>query len=165
MKVIGIIDNDIVDSMTGFTTSLWLGGCPIHCNGCHNKSYWDPEQFPDCDPKVAVEHIVEGLTSGGFRKKNFSILGGEPLAPWNKEGVLEVVKDIKYRYSDICIYLWTGYLWENLKKDPICSEILKYVTYLIDGPYKEELKDRNLRLRGSSNQRLIDLRNNIILAR
>ena len=85
----------------------------------------------------------------------------------NKDMVLEILKSVRIAYPDIKIYLWTGYTYEFLKslKDNTINDILNQLDYLIDGPYVESERDLTLKLRGSRNQRLIDMKATLELSK
>lgn len=149
MKYAGLIENDIVDSDDGICVSLWMQGCPHHCKGCHNPETWDFNGGIEIDREKLVENVINSLTQNGV-KRNFSILGGEPLAEENLEDTLYIINRVRNKFPKIKIYLWTGYTIENLKiKD------LKKIDVIIDGLYDEKLRDISLPLRGSSNQRIL----------
>ena len=149
MKYAGLIENDIVDSDDGICVSLWMQGCPHHCKGCHNPETWDFNGGIEIDREKLVENVINSLTQNGV-KRNFSILGGEPLAEENLEDTLYIINRVRNKFPKIKIYLWTGYTIENLKiKD------LKKIDVIIDGLYDEKLRDVSLPLRGSSNQRIL----------
>lgn len=149
MRYAGLIENDIVDSDDGICVSLWMQGCPHHCKGCHNPETWDFNGGIEIDREKLVENVINSLTQNGVNR-NFSILGGEPLAEENLEDTLYIINRVRNKFPKIKIYLWTGYTIENLKiKD------LKKIDVIIDGLYDEKLRDINLPLRGSSNQRIL----------
>lgn len=149
MRYAGLIENDIVDSDDGICVSLWMQGCPHHCKGCHNPETWDFNGGIEIDREKLVENVINSLTQNGVNR-NFSILGGEPLAEENLEDTLYIINHIRNKFPKIKIYLWTGYTIENLKiKD------LKKIDVIIDGLYDEKLRDISLPLRGSSNQRIL----------
>ena len=159
MRYAGLIENDIVDSDDGICVSLWMQGCPHHCKGCHNPETWDFKGGIEIDREKLVENVITSLTQNGI-KRNFSILGGEPLAEENIKDTFDIINCVRNKFPKIKIYLWTGYTIEYLKK--LCtskyvyiSKILKNVDIIIDGLYNEELRDVNLPLRGSSNQRIL----------
>lgn len=163
MQIAGIIDNDVVDSINGICVSLWVSGCPLHCKGCHNPQLWDFNYGENVPRKEVMEKLIDMIRANGL-KRNFSVLGGEPLAPENIEDVMHVINRIRSVFkNEITIYLWTGYTIEVLKEKAskldeygkCVNKILKTIDVLIEGPYVEELKSPTLRLRGSSNQRIL----------
>jgi anaerobic ribonucleoside-triphosphate reductase activating protein len=83
-----------------------------------------------------------------------SILGGEPLHPQNRDDVLQLISQFKSKYPDKSVWIWTGYLWEDVADDLVGSGI----DVVVDGLFKEDLKDLRLKYRGSANQRVIDVK-------
>ena len=156
MRYAKINPNDVANG-EGICVSLFVQGCPHRCKGCFNPETWDFEggfEFTDRE----IKYIIEAL--GLFKiQRNFSILGGEPLAQENRETVLEIIKEVRKYYKGIKIYVWTGYYLESIVNEPIIKEIISLVDYIIDGPFEEDKKDLTLKLRGSSNQRIWDLTN------
>lgn len=154
MRYAGLIENDIVDSDDGICVSLWMQGCPHHCKGCHNPETWDFNGGIEIDREKLLENVISSLTQNGI-KRNFSVLGGEPLAPENLGDAAYIINKIRESFPDIKIYLWTGYVIEELnKKNIFIKQILKNIDVLIDGPFILEKKDLTLKLRGSANQRI-----------
>jgi anaerobic ribonucleoside-triphosphate reductase activating protein len=156
MKIAELKLNDCVDG-EGITVSMWMQGCPLKCKGCHNEHLWDFEGGYD-EPELKGK-IIKAISANGI-KRNFSILGGEPLCEENIPTVLDIVKSVRTAYPDIKIYLWTGYTYEyliSLKNENIL-EIFSCLDIMIDGPYVQEECDLMLYLRGSRNQRVIDMR-------
>ena len=88
-------------------------------------------------------------------KRNLAILGGEPLCPQNVKGVINLCKEFKKHYPEKMIYLWTGYVIEDFNLTQ--KKILKYIDILVDGRFEENKKNLSIMLRGSSNQRVIDI--------
>ena len=155
MRFSKIKDNDIANGI-GITMSIWTQGCPHHCGGCFNKETWDfnlGKEFTNDD----LNYIISNIDSFNV-KRNLSILGGEPLCPENVEGVINLCREFKKVYPDKLIYLWTGYTIEEFNK--LQKQVLEYVDFIIDGKFEEAKKNLNLHLRGSSNQRIFDIKNN-----
>lgn len=153
MKYARLIKNDIVDG-EGICVSLWLQGCLHKCKGCHNPETWNKDRGIEVDEEELTKQVLEAISANGI-KRNFSLLGGEPLAPYNVDYSLKIVTLVKEKYPDIEIYIWTGYIYENLNNKQ--KEVVNKATYLIDGPYIQEQRDITLPLRGSSNQRIIKI--------
>ena len=155
MRFSKIKDNDIANGV-GITLSVWTQGCPHHCKGCFNKETWtfnEGNEFTNDD----LNYIISNIDSFNV-KRNLSILGGEPLCPENVEGVINLCREFKKVYPDKLIYLWTGYTIEEFNK--LQKQVLEYVDFIIDGKFEEAKKNLNLHLRGSSNQRIFDIKNN-----
>lgn len=156
MRINRIKDNDIANGF-GITMSLWTQGCPHHCKGCFNGETWsfvDGEEFTEEN----LNYIMENIDKHNINR-DLSILGGEPLCPENIEGVLHVCEAFKNKYPHKKIYVWTGYTAEDF--DELQREIFKYADVLVDGKFEEEKKNISLTLRGSSNQRVINVKETI----
>ena len=159
MRIAGIKYNDIVDGI-GICVSLWTQGCPFHCKNCHNPQTWDFNGGYEVTDLKGT--IVKAISANGVIR-NFSILGGEPLCPENVEAVKEIISTVRIAYNNypIKIFVWTGYILEQLqkrrKKEADLDYILSNIDYLIDGPFIEEERDITLWLRGSSNQSVYKL--------
>lgn len=153
MKYANIKLNDIVDG-DGICVSLWVQGCPHRCEGCHNQETWNFECGQDYTEKT-LNYILDSISANEVQR-NFSVLGGEPLCPENIKEVHATISAVKKKYPNIRIYLWTGYLLEELESryDIITDSILWEIDYLIDGLFVLDKRDITLRLRGSSNQRI-----------
>lgn len=156
MKYAGLMENDFTDG-SGVCVSLWTQGCPHHCPGCHNPETWDFDGGYEVPDNIRGQ-IIKAISANGITR-NFSILGGEPLCEQNLDFVYNVISAVRIAYPNIKIYIWSGYILEELteKNNPKIIEILKKANYLIDGRYIDELRDITLPLRGSSNQRIIKL--------
>lgn len=155
MRYAAIKYNDIVDTESGICVSFWAQGCPNHCKGCHNPQTWNPNEGFEKGEEELIKEICEAIGKNGI-KRNFSILGGEPLAEYNKKQISNIITSVKKQYPNIKIYLWTGYILSDLtnKKDIDIMNILKNIDILIDGPYIEAERDITLKLRGSRNQNI-----------
>ena len=152
MRFSKIKDNDIANG-EGIVMSLWTQGCPHHCKGCFNMETWDfnsGEEFTEKDK----EYILQNIDKNNI-KRNLSILGGEPLCPENINGVIELCKEFKNTYPKKLIYVWTGYLIEDFNETQ--KELIEYIDVLVDGKFEEENKSLSLKLRGSTNQRIINI--------
>lgn len=145
----------------GCRASLFVQGCSFNCPGCFNlvaRDFEGGKEFTDQTMNLLLELAKPDYISG------LSILGGEPLHPRNRADVLDLAKKFKEVYPNKTIWLWTGYLWEEVASDLVGSDI----DVVVDGKFVEELKDLRLKFRGSSNQRVIDVQaslknNNITL--
>lgn len=153
MRYADIKPNDSVNG-EGVCVSLFVQGCNNFCEGCFNKETWD---FNGGKPFGGreLQYIKRSLTANNI-KRNFSVLGGEPLHSNNIKEVITVINEIKTFDNSIKIYVWTGYLYEDLLKK-YGEKIFKNIDVLIDGRFEMKEKDVTLKLRGSSNQRVIDV--------
>lgn len=158
MQYSGLIENDIA-AAPGLCVSFFVQGCPHHCPGCHNPETWDFDGGIEFTPDV-LDKIVEALTKQNIQR-NFCVMGGEPLCLENAFLTFMVVKHVKDHVPNAKIYIWSGYTIEELEHaiHPLVKASLELADYLIDGPYQEELRDITLDMRGSSNQRIIPLKN------
>lgn len=159
MKYAGIIRNDI-SAGEGVCVTFFLQGCDQHCPGCHNPETWDFDGGYEFTQDT-LDKIINSLQANGIQR-NFCIMGGEPLHPQNQFLTNLVIEEVKKHYPDIKIYLWTGYIYENLidKQEKLLQNILKNVNVLIDGPFILEQRDITLPMRGSKNQRVLVLKEN-----
>ena len=147
----------------GVRTSIFLSGCSIHCRGCFNHEAWSYD-YGTLFTQATIDYILETLNSDNIA--GLSILGGEPLDPRNRFGVFQLIQAVKTTYPDKDIWLWTGYLWDDLfdaivtEKDPnaVLLNILGNVDIIVDGPFDENQQEVGLRFRGSANQRILDAR-------
>ena len=160
MKYNTIIPNDVVNG-EGVCVSFFVQGCPHHCPGCFNPETWDFNKGIPYTIDVKWQIIKE--ISANNITRNFSILGGEPLAPQNIEMTWDIINAVRHAYPYITITLWTGYTFEqliNYYDDANLINILDKIDVLIDGPFIEEEKDLSLHLRGSKNQHIYRKFNN-----
>lgn len=156
MRIADLKSNDIVDIDKGICVSLWEQGCPLHCKNCHNPQTWNPEGGIQINLTDLLNSICDAISANGITR-NFSVLGGEPLAPYNLENTATIIENVRYKFPQIKIFLWTGYTYESLDlNNQYISSILSNINYLIDGPYLESKRDITLPLRGSSNQRILE---------
>ena len=132
--------------------SVYFQGCEFHCEGCFNPSTWN---FNDGDEwNEDVQNKVLELCDREYIHR-LSILGGEPAHPLNNETVVNLMKAFKERFPKKKIWMWTGYLFENIPN----KELLQYADYIVDGQFQLDKKDLRLKFRGSSNQRIWEKRN------
>lgn len=157
MRYSKIKDNDIANGK-GIMMSLWTQGCPHRCKGCFNPETWDYNGGMEFTEKEE-QYILENINAFNI-SRNLSILGGEPLCPQNVDGVLALCKKFKQIYPEKMIYIWTGYVLEDFNDTQ--KEVLNYIDILVDGQFMADLKNLSLKLRGSSNQRIIDVKKTII---
>ncbi len=136
----------------GLRVVLWVSGCSHGCKGCHNRITWDPNGgllFDDSAKQEIFAELDKSYISG------LTLSGGDPLFPGNRDTITSLVQEVKEKYPDKTIWLYTGYEWEEIKNLPL----IPYLDIIVDGKFIESLKDDKLHWRGSSNQRLIDVKN------
>lgn len=154
MNYSGINKCDVANG-PGFRVSLFVSGCRNRCPGCFQPETWDFNYGQEFTLYTWSE-LLRGLKNPNIN--GLSILGGDPFEPENRETVEKICYLVKNRFGDTKdIWVWTGYLFENLKDLPA----MKYIDVLVDGRFEESLKDLRLAYRGSSNQRLIDVRESL----
>lgn len=149
------MENDTVDTLEGINVSFWVQGCPFHCKGCHNPQTWDYDKGIEL-PKDYIKKVMLLLRKNGIHR-NLSVLGGEPLFGDNYSITYNLVKSIKENMPDVVIYAWTGGDYEDIVNNPNMKDILNYIDILVDGRFILEKRDITLTLRGSGNQRVIDV--------
>ena len=145
--------NDIANGL-GVRVSLFVSGCRNHCEGCFQPQTWDFEYGQPFTREVEDE-ILEALRPDWIQ--GLSILGGEPMEAENQEVLLPFLKRVKEEYSNKDVWLYSGYVYEQIKD----AELLQYVDVLVDGPFVETLKDPSLAFRGSSNQRILNVQESL----
>ena len=139
----------------GVRVSIFMQGCSFHCKNCFNQETWDfkgGKEFND----DTINKVLELCNKKHI--KGLSILGGEPMHPSNIEGTTKLAKAFKEKFPDKNLWVWSGYKFDEDLKD---KEVVKYIDVLVDGTYKDELHDFNLKWKGSSNQRVIDVQKSI----
>ncbi len=157
MRYHNITKKDMLNG-DGLRVVLWFAGCAHHCKNCQNPITWDPEGGLPFD-ESARQEIFEELEKDYISGITFS--GGDPLYVGTREGLFELIQEIRSRYPRKTIWLYTGYLWEE-----ICHlELIPYLDVVVDGRFVEELKDNNLPWKGSSNQRVIDVQTTLRLGK
>lgn len=149
--------NDIVNSDGGINISIWTQGCPHHCKDCFNPTTWSFNTGKEYNEEL-VEYIFSNIDKHNI-KRNLSFLGGEPLCEQNVLGVIDLCKRFKEKYPNKKILIWTGYAYEDLNKDQ--KSVLQHIDILVDGKFEIDKKDISLKMRGSSNQRIIDVKESL----
>ncbi len=149
MRYHNITKDDMLNG-DGLRVVLWVAGCSHGCKGCQNPITWDPEggvPFGEEDKAEIFEQLdksyIEGIT--------FS--GGDPLHERNVKEITALAKEIKEKYPQKTIWLYTGYTWEEVKD----LEVIRYLDVLVDGKFDLATRDVNLKWKGSLNQKVIDV--------
>ena len=148
IRLIDIVEDTMVDG-PGLRTSIYCAGCQHQCPGCHNPHTWSMEAGRD----VSTEEVMEVIEADPFAHVTFS--GGDPM--YQPEGFAELADAIHQRTAKN-IWCYTGFTYETLLRMPRQRRLLEQLDVLVDGPFVERLKDPDLQFRGSSNQRLIDVK-------
>lgn len=157
MNYAGIKKLDVANG-PGLRVTLFVSGCTHHCKGCFNKETWD-FNYGDPFTKEVEEEIMEELRRP--QVAGLTLLGGEPFERVNQQGLLSLVRRAKEEFPGKPLWCFTGYDFEKdilgrmVSEWEETKELLSYIDILVDGEFVEELKDLNLKFKGSSNQRTI----------
>lgn len=148
----------------GVRISLFVSGCTHHCKGCFNEEAWNfnyGNEFTDKEIDKIINLMDHPYIAG------LTLLGGEPLEHVNQQGVLPLLRKVKEKFPDKNIWCYSGYTFEKdimgkmYKEWKETPELLSYLDVLVDGEFEEDKKDIKLRFRGSSNQRIIDVKKSL----
>lgn len=146
----------------GVRVSLFVSGCTHRCKGCFNPEQWD---FAYGEPFTAETEALIFDALSPSHVGGLTILGGEPMEPANQADLVPFLRRFRERFgSSKTLWVYTGCVLERDLRAPsrwrtdVTDEFLSMVDVLVDGPFVEDLKDISLRFRGSSNQRILDLR-------
>ncbi len=148
------ITKDDMRNGDGLRTVLWVSGCTHRCPGCHNQVTWNIQDGLLFD-ETAKEELFAALDKEYISGVTFS--GGDPLHPENRQEIGELIGEIRSVFPDKTIWVYTGYTWEEVQTLAYLSEI----DVLVDGVFIQAQKDNTLMWRGSSNQRVIDVKKSL----
>ena len=148
LRVVDIVEGTTVDG-PGLRTAIYFAGCSHRCPGCHNEQTWPFDSGHD----ISVGELMAIIDAATF---DVTFSGGDPLLQPDIEALTTLARLI--RESGRTLWCYTGFEYEQLAGMQHVQPLLEQVDVLVDGPYREALRDIGLRFRGSSNQRLIDLR-------
>lgn len=156
MKYANIKKHDIANG-PGIRVSLFVSGCNHHCKGCFNSEAWDFNYGNDFTNNT-IKEIINSLSKDYIN--GLTILGGEPMELVNQPSVLELIKEIKKELPNKSIWLYSGFTYEEINKmtNKEAKEIINNIDVLVDGKFVIDLYDPALFFRGSSNQRVIDVK-------
>lgn len=149
MNYIGVYKTSLLDGI-GWRTVLFVSGCSHKCEGCHNPQSWNPKaghKFTDKTKQFIYDQItdkIDGLT----------ISGGDPLYKDNVKEITKFCKEFKEKFPNKTIWLYTGSLYEEVKD----LEVMKYIDVIVDGPFELAKRNTTIPFRGSTNQRIIDVK-------
>lgn len=136
----------------GFRDTVYVNYCPHHCEGCHNPQTWDKENGIE----VSIDEVLSDLTKS--RITNVTYSGGEPFC--QAEALAELTRRLKAR-TDKTVWVYSGYTFEEIIADPKKKELLSLCEVLVDGRFVLSKKEENLRFKGSTNQRIIDIQKSL----
>lgn len=150
LKVASIVENTIVDG-EGFRTSLYLSGCDIFCKDCHSKELWDINSGHELTVNEVYEKIANFFT-------DITFIGGEPMM--QAESLTVLAKKIKSN-TNKTIWIYSGHTFEEIIRISQYFQLIKYCDILVDGKFEKNFFKNNLRFKGSTNQRIIDIKKSI----
>ena len=148
----------------GVRVSLFVSGCTHYCKGCFNSEAWD-FNYGKPYTEETEDEIIKYLTPKHIR--GLTLLGGDPMEPSNMEALVPLLRRIKRELPDKDIWCYTGCVFETDVMDRLWNsfdstkQLMENIDVLVDGPFVEELKNVNLRFRGSENQRIIDVKKSL----
>lgn len=148
------IEKDSMLNGEGLRVVLWVSGCNHHCKGCHNPQTWDVDSGRKFTSDT-VEELLEELDKNYI--KGITLSGGDPFHPDNRYEVGQLCKLIKRYVPNKDIWIYTGYLFEEVKH----LKAIEYTDVLVDGKFVQELADVNFPYAGSTNQRVIDVKKSL----
>lgn len=157
----GAIKNCDIANGPGVRVTLFVSGCTNHCPGCFQKETWDfdyGEPYTDRTQADIIRMLEPNYIAG------LTLLGGEPFEPQNQRGLVPLLREVRAKYPDKTIWAFSGNTYEEITTPgahPNCEvtdELLSLIDVLVDGRFVQALYDISLRFRGSSNQRLIDMK-------
>lgn len=163
MRILKIVPDTVVDG-PGLRTSIYFAGCKVHCEGCHNPESWDLNGGEEVFPNEVIDKIKE------YGNKGVTLTGGNPLDQEHLFHVQVLCEELKKEGYNI--WLYSGYTWEQIithiqnadLKNGHTVELVKIlgsVDVIVDGPFIPKLRDISLLYRGSSNQRVIDVKKSL----
>ncbi|MGN0334903.1 MAG: anaerobic ribonucleoside-triphosphate reductase activating protein [Lachnospiraceae bacterium] len=153
MRYHNITKDDMLNG-DGLRTVLWLAGCGHCCPECQNPITWDPDGGLLFD-QAAKEELFGELEKNYISGVTFS--GGDPLYPSSRRDLLNLIREIKEKFPTKTMWLYTGYLWEEIKN----LELVSYLDVLVDGEFLIDQRDVSLKWKGSANQRVIDVQKSL----
>lgn len=148
----------------GVRVSIFVSGCSHHCKGCFNEEAWD-FNYGNTFTDDTIDEIIDAMKYDYI--SGLSLLGGEPFEHVNQIGLLKLVRKVKSVYPEKDIWAYSGFLFDKDIVEKQCNlfpetrELLSYLDVIVDGKFIEELKNPNLYFRGSSNQRIIDVKQSL----
>ncbi|MBR1889564.1 MAG: anaerobic ribonucleoside-triphosphate reductase activating protein [Alloprevotella sp.] len=151
ISLLDIVEDTMVDG-PGLRTAIYCAGCPNACPQCHNPQSWDIRN----GRPTSTDEIMQVVMADPFANVTFT--GGDPM--FQPEGFLELARAIRQQ-SQKTIWCFTGFLFEDLLRKPAQRALLEEIDVLVDGPFIARLRNTDLRFRGSSNQRIIDVKESL----
>ena len=150
MRYHNITKDDMLNG-AGLRVVLWVAGCNHGCKGCHNRITWDIHGGIPFD-EAAKQEIFAEMEKEHIAGLTFS--GGDPLHPENRAEVTALARELRTRYPEKTLWMYTGFTWDEVDDLPV----MQYIDVLVDGEFVQALLDTQLHWKGSSNQRVIDVK-------
>lgn len=157
MRYHNITKDDMLNG-DGLRVVLWVAGCAHHCEGCQNPITWNENKgliFNQDTKKELYEQLNKDYISG------ITLSGGDPLHCANRTEIIALCKEIREKFPNKTIWLYTGYTYEEILSDKTLSPVLSCLDVLVDGKFILSKRDVNLQWKGSSNQRVIDVKRSL----
>lgn len=151
-----------VENGNGCRVTIWCAGCSHHCEGCHNQHTWNYNQGQLLIDDKVKEKIYDAVSKDYIKGITFS--GGDPLDQ-SHQALTELymfITEFKHDFPEKDIWIYSGGVFEELVEKRIIRKILSKCDVLVDGPFVKDLYDPDLAFRGSSNQRIMYLKNPLI---
>ena len=142
----------------GVRNILWVSGCSHACSKCHNPQTWNPNSGLEYD-EMAHKELLDCLSDEFI--DGLTLSGGECLAPYNLDKIYEIVKDLKSHYPKLNIWIYSGYTFEQILNNSKQLKVLKMCDVLVDGKFENDKFDKSLHCKGSSNQRVIKIKESL----
>ena len=150
---------------TGVRVSLFVSGCTHRCKGCFNPETWN-FNFGSPYTEETENEIIDSLKPNYI--EGLSLLGGDPFEALNQPELLKLLTRVRKELPEKNVWCYTGYLFEELTGEiksraftNVTREMLSLIDVLVDGEFIESLKDISLKFKGSSNQRIIDVKKSL----
>ncbi len=149
---------------SGVRTVLFVSGCRHHCPFCFNESAWSFEAGEPFTREVE-DKIIESLRPAYVN--GITLLGGEPFEPENQARLVQLLERLRAELPEKDVWIYSGFTWEQITQGPSrahteeAQKLLSLADVLVDGPFVQDLKSITLRFRGSSNQRIIDVKRSL----
>lgn len=157
MRYHNITKDDMLNG-DGLRVVLWVAGCEHCCPGCQNPVTWDINgglEFDENAKREIFDELEKDYVSG------ITLSGGDPLHTMNREDIGELINEISDRFPSKTIWLYSGYEWQDVKDLPF----MRRIDIMVDGPFVEKLKDNSIPWRGSSNQKVIDVKKSLEISK
>lgn len=161
MNYSGIKYTDMING-EGIRVSLFVSGCSHYCKDCFNSDTWDPN-YGSLFTEEIENDILNYFKKYNKSIKGLSLLGGDPTYISNIDTLVSFIKKFKNLFPEKDIWIWSGFTWEAIIESPKLLSLIELCDILVDGKFRIEEKDLNLKWRGSKNQRVINIKKSLEL--